>query len=152
MVQNTLFKVSEVNITYSPDYKMADRPKISTSSEAYQVLRDQWSSDKIELLEEFEMLLLNRNNRVLGMINISQAGMSGTVADPKLIFVAALKAAASYIILAHNHPSGNLKPSAEDLRLTKKLVEGGKLLDMLVVDHLIITNEGFYSFCDEGLI
>jgi DNA repair protein RadC len=109
-------------------------------------------SGKIELLEEFKMILLNRNNRVLGMINISQGGMSGTVADPKLIFVAALKAAASYIILAHNHPSGNLKPSTEDIRLTKKLVDGGKLLDLLVGDHLIITNEGFYSFCDEGLI
>jgi DNA repair protein RadC len=78
--------------------------------------------------------------------------MSGTVADPKLIFVSALKAAASYIILVHNHPSGNLKPSSEDIRLTNRLVEGGKLLDLLVVDHLIITIEGFYSFCDGGLL
>jgi DNA repair protein RadC len=152
MVQNTLFKVSEVNLTYSPNYKIADRPKISSATDAYQVLRDQWNLDKIQLLEEFKILLLNRRNRVLGLINISQGGMSGTVADPKLIFVAALKAAASYIILAHNHPSGNLKPSTEDIRLTKKLVDGGKLLDLQVVDHLIITNEGFYSFCDEGLI
>jgi DNA repair protein RadC len=152
MVQNTLFKVSEVNLTYSPNYKIADRPKISSAADAYQVLIDQWSLDKIQLLEEFKMILLNRNNRVLGIINISQGGMSGTVADSKLIFVAALKAAASYIILAHNHPSGNLKPSTEDIRLTKKLVDGGKLLDLQVVDHLIITSDGFYSFCDEGLI
>jgi DNA repair protein RadC len=149
MVQNTSFKV---NLTYKPNYKIADRPKISSATDAYQVLRSQWSLHKIQLLEEFKILLLNRRNRVLGLINISQGGMSGTVADPKLIFVAALKAAASYIILAHNHPSGNLKPSTEDIRLTKKLVEGGKLLDLLVVDHLIITSEGFYSFCDEGLI
>jgi DNA repair protein RadC len=152
MVQNKSFEVAEVNLTYSPNYKITARPKISSATDAYQVLIDQWSIDKIELLEEFKILLLNRSNRVLGLINISQGGMSGTVADPKLIFVAALKAAASYIILAHNHPSGNLKPSTEDIRLTKKLVEGGKLLDLLVVDHLIITNEGFYSFCDEGLI
>jgi DNA repair protein RadC len=112
----------------------------------------QWNLDKINLLEEFKIVLLNRANRVLGMITLSQGGVSGTVVDPKLIFVAALKAAASYIVLVHNHPSGNLKPSTEDLRLTKKLVEGGKLLDLLIVDHLIITNEGFYSFCDERLI
>jgi DNA repair protein RadC len=139
-------------LPYSPNYKIAESPKISSAAEAYKLFIDQWDSGKIELLEEFKMILLNRNNRVLGMINISQGGMSGTVADPKLIFVAALKAAASYIILAHNHPSGNLKPSNEDIRLTKKLVDGGKLLDLQVVDHLIITNEGFYSFCDEGLI
>ena len=89
---------------------------------------------------------------MLGLVSISQGGVTGTVADPKLIFVAALKAAASYIILVHNHPSENLKASAEDLKLTKKLVEVGKLLDILVVDHLIITKEGYYSFCDEGLI
>ena len=152
MVQNSMFKVSEVNLTYSPNYKIAGRPKINSATDAYRVLRSQWSSDKIELLEEFKILLMNRRNRVLGLVNISQGGMSGTVADPKLIFVAALKAAASYIVLAHNHPSGNLKPSNEDLRLTKKLVEGGKLLDLLIVDHLIITKDGFYSFCDEGLI
>jgi DNA repair protein RadC len=152
MVQNSSFKVAEVNLTYSPNYKITDRPKISSARDAYQLLIDQWTPGKIDLLEEFKILLLNRSNRVLGLVNISQGGMSGTVADPKLIFVAALKAAASYIILAHNHPSGNLKPSTEDIRLTKKLVEGGKLLDLLVVDHLIITNEGFYSFCDEGLI
>jgi DNA repair protein RadC len=152
MVQNSLFKVAEVNLTYSPNYKIADRPKISSARDANQLLIDQWTPGKIDLLEEFKILLLNRSNRVLGLVNISQGGMSGTVADPKLIFVAALKAAASYIILAHNHPSGNLKPSTEDIRLTKKLVEGGKLLHLLVVDHLIITNEGFYSFCDEGLI
>jgi len=98
------------------------------------------------------VILLNRGNRVLGIISISQGGMTGTVADPKLIFVAALKAAASYIILVHNHPSENLKASTEDIRLTKKLVEGGKLLDILVVDHLIIAKNSYFSFCDEGLI
>ena len=103
MVQNTSFQLSEVSLTYSPNYKIADRPKISSANEAFQVLRDQWSLDRIQLLEEFKILLLNRRNRVLGLVNISKGGMSGTVADPKLIFVAALKAAASYIILAHNH-------------------------------------------------
>jgi DNA repair protein RadC len=152
MVQNTSFEVSEVNLIYSPNYKIADRPKISSSKEAYDLVLSQWSLDKINLLEEFKILLLNRGNRVLGIISISQGGMTGTVADPKLIFVAALKAAASYIILVHNHPSENLKASSEDVRLTKKLVEAGKLLDIMVVDHLIITKDSYYSFCDEGLI
>jgi DNA repair protein RadC len=83
---------------------------------------------------------------------ISKGGQSGTIADPKIIFKTALEQNAAYIILAHNHPSGNLKPSTEDVRLTKKLVEGGKMMDLLVVDHLIITDKGYYSFADEGLI
>lgn len=152
MVQNTLFQVAEVNLTYSPNYKIADRPKISSSNDAFSIVQSQWDLGKINLLEEFKILLLNRANRVLGMITLSQGGVSGTVVDPKLIFVAALKAAASYIVLVHNHPSEELKPSNEDLKLTKKLVEGGKLLDILVVDHLIITKNRYYSFCDEGLI
>ena len=78
--------------------------------------------------------------------------MSGTVADPKLIFAAALKACASSIILAHNHPSGNLKPSQSDIDLTRKLKDGGKLLEIQMLDHIIVTTEGYYSFADEGLV
>jgi DNA repair protein RadC len=149
MEQNTTFSVSEVNLTYSPSYKIADRPKISSSKQAFDIVHSQWDQNKINLLEEFKVILLNR---VLGIVSISQGGMTGTIADPKLIFVAALKAAASYIILVHNHPSENLKASTEDIRLTKKLVEGGKLLDIMVVDHLIITKDSYFSFCDEGLV
>lgn len=152
MEQNTTFTVSEVNLTYSPNYKIADRPKISSSKQAYDIVLSQWDQNQINLFEEFKVILLNRGNRVLGIVSISQGGMTGTIADPKLIFVAALKAAASYIILVHNHPSENLKASTEDIRLTKKLVEGGKLLDILVVDHLIIAKNSYFSFCDEGLI
>jgi DNA repair protein RadC len=152
MEQNTTFSVSEVNLTYSPSYKIADRPKISSSKQAFDIVHSQWDQNKIKLLEEFKVILLNRGNRVLGIVSISQGGMTGTIADPKLIFVAALKAAASYIILVHNHPSENLKASTEDIRLTKKLVEGGKLLDIMVVDHLIITKDSYFSFCNEGLV
>jgi DNA repair protein RadC len=152
MVQTTLFKVAEVELKYSAHYKITDRPKISSSASAYDVLLQQWSFDKIDLLEEFKVLLMNRSNRVLGIVNISQGGIAGTVADPKLIFVSALKAAASSIILCHNHPSGEMRPSAEDLKLTKRIVEGGKLLDIPVLDHLIISRHKFYSFADEGLL
>jgi DNA repair protein RadC len=89
---------------------------------------------------------------VLGIYEVSTGGMTGTVADPKLIFAAALKGAACGIILAHNHPSNNLKPSISDEQLTTKIKEGGKLLDIKLLDHLIISSEGYYSFADEGLL
>lgn len=102
--------------------------------------------------EEFWILGLNRANHVIGKYQISKGGVSGTVADPKIIFKIALEHSAAYIILAHNHPSGNLKPSQEDIQLTKKLVAAGKALDLIVLDHLIVTNKSFFSFNDEGLI
>ncbi|MDZ7650383.1 MAG: JAB domain-containing protein [Cytophagales bacterium] len=97
-------------------------------------------------------MLTNRANKVLGIFELSTGGVSGTVADPKLIFAAALKGAASGMILAHNHPSGNLQPSQADLDLTKKIREAGKLLEIQLLDHVIVTSEGYYSFADEGLI
>jgi len=95
---------------------------------------------------------MNRRNRVLGVVEISQGGLSGTVADPKVIFAAALKSCASDIVLAHNHPSGELDPSREDIALTNKIKAGAELLDLKVLDHLIISKEGFYSFADNGLM
>jgi DNA repair protein RadC len=106
----------------------------------------------MELKEEFYILLLNRANRVKGWYKVSEGGTAGTVVDPKLIFSTALKCHASSIILSHNHPSGNVKPSEEDLKLTKKLTEGGKLLEIAVLDHLILTSEEYLSFADEGLL
>ena len=97
-------------------------------------------------------MLLNRYNKVIGIFTVSQGGIAGTVADPKLIFACALKAAASGIILVHNHPSGSLQASQADMDLTKKLREGGKLLDIQVLDHIILTSEAYYSFADEGLL
>jgi len=151
MVQKT-FKVAEVEISYKPDYKVSERPQISSSNDAFKILIEQWNLGKLGLLEEFKILLLNRRNRVLGVVNISQGGLSGTVADPKVIFAAALKSCASGIILAHNHPSGEIDPSREDIALTNKLKAGAELLDLKILDHLIITRGNFYSFSDEGLM
>ena len=151
MVQKT-FKVAEVEISYKPHYKVSERPQISKSNDAYQILIQQWNMDKIELLEEFKILLVNRRNRVLGLVDISQGGLSGTVADPKVIFAAALKSCATGIVLAHNHPSGELDPSGEDIALTNKIKPGAELLDLKVLDHLIISKDSFYSFTDEGLM
>lgn len=102
--------------------------------------------------EGFWILLLNRANKIIKHVQISDGGVSGTVADPKKIFRLSIENGASGIILCHNHPSGNIKPSEQDLKLTKKIVEGGLLLDINVLDHLIIGDEMFFSFADENLI
>jgi len=102
--------------------------------------------------EEFWILMLNRANIIIGKHLISKGGLAGTIADPKVIFKTALEHNAAYVILAHNHPSGNLKPSHEDISLTKRLVEAGKILDLNVLDHLIFANRLYLSFGDEGLI
>jgi len=126
-------------------------PKITCSSDAVEVLRSIWS-DQIEYREEFVILCLNRANKVLGYSKISSGGTSGTVADPKIIFQIALKSNASSIILSHNHPSGNTKPSDSDMKLTQKLQKAGLLLDLQVLDHIVLTEESFFSFADEGFL
>lgn len=125
------------------------REKITNSRDAANIFQPLLSDN---MHEEFWLLFLNRNNNVLGKQSISNGGFSGTVVDAKMIFKAALDSKASSIILCHNHPSGNLKPSEEDLKLTKKLFEAGKLMDIQVVDHLIVSQHGFFSFADEGLL
>jgi len=142
-------KLSEIQISYN--YSNSNI-KLTNSRSVFNLLLENWNHDTIQLLEEFKVLLLNRNNIVLGIYQVSKGGIAGTVVDPKLIFGVALKTVASSIILAHNHPSGNLKPSPEDIRITKKLVEAGKVLDIQVLDHLIITDIGYYSFADEALL
>jgi DNA repair protein RadC len=102
--------------------------------------------------EEFWIMLIGRSNKVLAKELVSKGGLSGTVADPKIIFHMALQHQASALIMVHNHPSGNLKPSREDLVLTKKIADAGRLLDINVLDHLIITDGGYFSFGDEGLL
>lgn len=146
-----MFLLAEISISYKPLFMISERPKITTSIQAYNVLKSVWSDD-LTYCEEFLILLLNRANKVLGISRISVGGISGTTADPIKIFQSALKANASGIILAHNHPSGNLTPSEADKNLTKKLQEAGKFLDVQVIDHIILTEESYFSFGDEGLM
>lgn len=144
--------VAEVELIYRNVVKPSQRPIVTDSKQVYGLLVSNWDGNKIEFVEQFKILLLNTANKVLGIFEVSTGGVAGTIADPKLIFMAALGANASAIILSHNHPSGNLQPSQQDLSLTKKIAEGGKILDIRVLDHLIITTEGYYSFADEGLL
>jgi DNA repair protein RadC len=125
------------------------KPKITSSSDAYEQIKPYL----LDLQhEEFWILLLNRANEVIRPMQISSGGVSGTVADPKMIFKCAIEHLASSIVLIHNHPSGNRTPSQADKDLTKKLKEAGQLLDIPVLDHLIFTDTTYLSFADEGLL
>lgn len=127
--------------------RIADKPQVSCSRDAF----DSIAPILVDLQhEEFWILNLNRANRVMGRSRISTGGMAGTVVDAKILFRKALHAEASAIILCHNHPSGNLLPSQADLDLTKKLVKAGRAVDIPVLDHLIVSERGYYSFADEG--
>jgi DNA repair protein RadC len=126
-----------------------EKPKISGSKDAYELLK----ADLMDLpREEFWVLLLNRGNRVMKKKRVSEGGVSGTVADPKIIYKLALDDLASGIIVAHNHPSGNLTASQSDIDLTKKLKEAGKFLEIQLLDHLIIAGQKYFSFADDGLL
>lgn len=145
--------VAEVKISYSSKIPAKLRPIITSSEAAAEILRQTWQPGQLGYVEYFKVLLLNRANKVLGISTISQGGISGTVADPKVIFALALKTASSSLICCHNHPSSNTKPSQADINLTRKLVEGGKLLDIPVLDHIILTEgKEYFSFANEGLL
>ena len=125
------------------------KPKITSSREAYDCL---YSTMEDLNHEVFKILVLNRNNRMTKIIEISKGGVSGTVVDPKIIFKQALDANASSIILTHNHPSGNLSPSQADIKVTNKIISAGEMLEIKVLDHIIISESGYFSFKDEGLM
>lgn len=142
--------VSEVEISYKNRVPYSQRQKITTSHSAYEVLTQLFPADTIDYRETFIVLYLNKASQVLGYSIISEGGTASVSVDVKLIIQAALLANASAIIIAHNHPSGNLRPSIEDNRLTKRVAEAAKLFDIAVLDHLIVTSESFYSFSDNG--
>lgn len=137
-------------VTVGVRIKMSDIPerqKVGSSNDAYRAI-----SPVLENLahEEFWIITLNRANQITKKIKISTGGQSGTVADMKLIFREALMQKAAGIILVHNHPSGNLTPSQADKDVTRKAIENGKFLEMPVLDHIIVSERGYYSFADEG--
>jgi DNA repair protein RadC len=145
--------VSEIEIIYKSKVKACLRPKIKDSRDAALIFRKYWNQNKISLLEECFAMYLNRANRVLAIMQVSAGGICGTVVDPRIIFSSALKLAACALIFAHNHPSQALQPSHADIDLTKTMKEGGKLLQIKVLDHLILGEEdAYYSMSDSGII
>ncbi|MFT3932161.1 MAG: JAB domain-containing protein [Chitinophagaceae bacterium] len=154
LVENnrSLFSITEIELTYRNKIKPSERRKITSSDCSYDVFLLAWDMNKIELVEQFMIMLLDRNNTCLGIANLATGGVSACLVDPKVIFATAIKAKASGLIMAHNHPSGSIKPSNADILLTSKVNNGGKILDISVLDHLIITPHAYYSFADEGLM
>ena len=147
---NTLYKLAEIQVSYST--QNTQKEKINAVQMAYDMLLDSWDTGTLELQEEFKVILLNRANEALGIYSLSKGGISGTVVDVRLLFAVALKCNASGIIISHNHPSGNTKPSDADIALTKKIKRCSDFLDIPLIDHLIITKNAFYSFSNEGML
>lgn len=146
--------IPQINISVSFDKKLkkSELIKITSADDAYQVFRRVFNTDTFDWCEEFIILCLNNSNKVVGFYKISSGGMTGTVVDIRMIFTTALNCLSSSIIIAHNHPSGTLQPSEADKNLTKKIKEAGKILDINVLDHLIITDESYFSFANEGIL
>lgn len=142
--------INEITLGYTK--KLFTHSKISSSDFASKVAREVYAhtGSNIELKEYFFALFLNRANEVTGYLKVAEGGVHQTVVDGKLIFSTALKSLASGIILIHNHPSGNTKPSDHDLHFTKKLCDGSKLLDLAILDHIILTADAYHSFVDNG--
>lgn len=152
MTNTENFKASEVSLVYRSKVRQADMPIVPSARYAYNILKSSWDENLIGFVEQFKILLLNKRNACLGVTTLGTGGTSFCAVDIRLAFMAALKANASGIIMAHNHPSGNLNYSENDMSLTRRFVKAGKLLDIPVLDHLILTEEAYTSFADNGLM
>ena len=149
-----MHNIPEIKISVSFDKKLkkSELLKITSSKDAYHIFKRVFNADTFHWSEEFILLCLNNSNKVVGFYKLSSGGMTGTVVDVRMIFTTALNCLATAIIIAHNHPSGRLEPSEADKAITRRIKEASKTLDISVLDHLIITDEDFYSFADNGQI
>ena len=145
-------RLAEISLKYKTEIPTDDMPKVSNPREAVEVLRSIWDQDTIQLKEEFYVLLLNNAKRCLGWSKVSSGGGSATVVDPATVFQVALLTNACSVILAHNHPSGNLNASKADINLTQRIIDVGKLLGINVEDHIILTDSSYCSFKGKGKI
>jgi DNA repair protein RadC len=137
--------MAEIKVSYRSKIDLAKQPRILSPGDAEKIFRKVWDGSKLELREDVVILALSAAKRLIGWIRIFSGGLDRAVVDAKLIFQVGLNANAVAVIVAHNHPSGELEPSRHDLALTKKLVQGGRVLDIEVDDHCILTRKGFHS-------
>jgi DNA repair protein RadC len=150
-MKKTLHGVSEIEITYKP--AVGSKPEVNNSSDAYHILKEHYPENQIALKEYFVVMYLNQANRVIGVQKLSIGGLTSAIADLRLLFGTALKILATGLVISHNHPSGNTMPSLQDRNLTKKVKEAGKLLDIKLLDHLILTPyDQYISMADNGEI
>ena len=149
---NTDFKVAEIALSYKNNIPYNERAKVSGSMDAFNILHDTHDDGTIDYTETFRVLYLNQSNQVLGGNTISKGGLTNTSVDVRTILQGALLTNAVAIILGHNHPSGNTRPSRDDEMVTQQIVKAAQMLDIRVLDHIIYTRENYYSFTDEGKI
>ena len=142
-------KATEVKLSY---IRKSTGIKVCSSFDAEQAFRSFWDIDTIDYYESFAVMYLSRSNEVLGIMKVSEGSLDACLVDSRKIFQGALLANASSIIVAHNHPSGNLKPSTADIQITKELSRAGSFLKIKLLDHLILTSTTYFSFSDEEMI
>jgi len=142
--------VAEIEISYKP--LITDHTIIKSSSQAYELINSLWNKETINLQEQFAALFFNQSKKMIGWRVISTGNMTKCIVDIKLLVSLALHCMCTHVVIVHNHPSGNLKPSQSDEDITKTIKDALKLIDVQVMDHLIITECGYYSFSDEGLL
>lgn len=148
-----MYKVCDVKLTYNTKVKSSERAVIKDSNSAYSLLMNHiYDSETIQYREYMKLILLNRAHKVLGIVHISEGGLDSTSADIRIIMQAAILGNASAMILSHNHPSGNKQPSNQDDLLTDRVKKAAKLFDIQLLDHIIVTDSGYYSYLDEGRI
>lgn len=151
-MENVL-KVCDVKLTYKTKVKSSERPVIVLAEDVYRLLIDYvYDKEIIQYKECLKLILLNKAGKLLGVAHISEGGIDETSADIRIIMQAAILGNASSIILAHNHPSGNLKPSTQDDLVTENLRKAAKLFNITLLDHIIVTDSGYFSYLDEGRI
>jgi DNA repair protein RadC len=139
-----------VQVSYRRSARLKDIQACTSSADLYRLLKHFYNPDTVELREEFWAVFFNRANKPLAVINAGIGNEVGTTTDLKLIWKIALDVRASYFVVSHNHPSSNLKPSPADIKLTRTLADGSKLLDLTLLDHIIFSSTGYYSFADDG--
>jgi len=147
-----LYEVNQVKLTYKTKQKASERPQINGSKTTYDLLLKCFDTDTIELKESFKILLLNRANRVLGVMNVSDGGITGSLVDTRLIMQSVILSNATQIIIAHNNPNGDLTPCTKDCFITKRIKKACEIMDIELLDHLIITTESYYSYADNKRI
>ena len=145
---SNLYNVSEVKLTYESGNTNKKKVRVSTSAKMYALMLQTW--EQIEYRETFKILLLDVSKHVLGISTVSMGGISGTTVDVRMILQGALLANASLIVACHNHPSGNVRPSYDDDVVTMRIREASKIMEIKLIDHLIITKDGYYSYRDAG--
>lgn len=143
--------IAEIEVAYKP-ISTINLGSLAQSREVYDLIIREWDANILEMLEQVKVIFLNRSNKQIGIYNLAKGGITGCVVDIRIILSIALKTLATGVILIHNHPSGNLKPSLADKKITSELKKACDILNITLVDHLIVTKTGFYSFADEGLL